>query len=420
MKYKRIEKDNYDLYYYKTNKFKTINITTLIINKMDEKNITLDNFLSSYLLVTNKKYNNEISMNKKYMDLYDPNFSIYDIYRDLHYKFFDMTFLDEKYLEKDNNKKIIDFYYDSIFSLNETNNKLDKTQTKLIKGQMKTNYLLDEEDPMEKAYYNSFKLISDDLPIKINPKGNIKDLKRINTKDSYKYYKDQIKNGRVVVFLTGNIDDKLISFIDDKLKNKIHKNNYDIKTIYDVTNVNKVTKEVEDTSFNESILYLIYKIPNITKREREIVLPLFNNILGGSSSKLFNNVREKNSLAYYAYSNFIKHFGIIYMYAGINFKNYKKTIELMKDTLDDMKKGNISLNEIKDSKEAITSSLIKNEDNIYSIVNDMITTILFDKVDKDTLRKEIVTVTKKELIDLSKKLELDVEYLLKGVNHENN
>lgn len=420
MKYKRIEKDNYDLYYYKTNKFKTINITTLIINKMDEKNITLDNFLSSYLLVTNKKYNNEISMNKKYMDLYDPNFSIYDIYRDLHYKFFDMTFLDEKYLEKDNNKKVIDFYYDSIFSLNETNNKLDKTQTKLIKGQMKTNYLLDEEDPMEKAYYNSFKLISDDLPIKINPKGNIKDLKRINTKDSYKYYKDQIKNGRVVVFLTGNIDDKLISFIDDKLKNKIHKNNYDIKTIYDVTNVNKVTKEVEETSFNESILYLIYKIPNITKREREIVLPLFNNILGGSSSKLFNNVREKNSLAYYAYSNFIKHFGIIYMYAGINFKNYKKALELMKDTLDDMKKGNISLNEIKDSKEAITSSLIKNEDNIYSIVNDMITSILFDKVDKDTLRKEIVTVTKKELIDLSKKLELDVEYLLKGVNHENN
>lgn len=420
MKYKRIEKDNYDLYYYKTNKFKTINITTLIINKMDEKNITLDNLLSSYLLVTNKKYNNEISMNKKYMDLYDPNFSIYDIYRDLHYKFFDMTFLDEKYLEKDNNKKVIDFYYDSIFSLNETNNKLDKTQTKLIKGQMKTNYLLDEEDPMEKAYYNSFKLISDDLPIKINPKGNIKDLKRINTKDSYKYYKDQIKNGRVVVFLTGNIDDKLISFIDDKLKNKIHKNNYDIKTIYDVTNVNKVTKEVEETSFNESILYLIYKIPNITKREREIVLPLFNNILGGSSSKLFNNVREKNSLAYYAYSNFIKHFGIIYMYAGINFKNYKKALELMKDTLDDMKKGNISLNEIKDSKEAITSSLIKNEDNIYSIVNDMITSILFDKVDKDTLRKEIVTVTKKELIDLSKKLELDVEYLLKGVNHENN
>ena len=420
MKYKRIEKDNYDLYYYKTNKFKTINITTLIINKMDEKNITLDNLLSSYLLVTNKKYNNEISMNKKYMDLYDPNFSIYDIYRDLHYKFFDMTFLDEKYLEKDNNKKVIDFYYDSIFSLNETNNKLDKTQTKLIKGQMKTNYLLDEEDPMEKAYYNSFKLISDDLPIKINPKGNIKDLKRINTKDSYKYYKDQIKNGRVVVFLTGNIDDKLISFIDDKLKNKIHKNNYDIKTIYDVTNVNKVTKEVEETSFNESILYLIYKIPNITKREREIVLPLFNNILGGSSSKLFNNVREKNSLAYYAYSNFIKHFGIIYMYAGINFKNYKKALELMKDTLDDMKKGNISLNEIKDSKEAITSSLIKNEDNIYSIVNDMITSILFDKVYKDTLRKEIVTVTKKELIDLSKKLELDVEYLLKGVNHENN
>ena len=420
MTYKKIERDNYILYYYRTNKFKTNNITTLLINDKDEKNITLDNFLSSYIISTNKKYDNEISMNKKYMDLYNPDFSVYDIYRDLHYKIFDMTYLDEKYLEKDNNKKIIDFYYDLIFDINEKNNKLDKTMTNLIKRQMKTGYLLDEEDPLEKAYYDSFKLISDDLPIKINPKGNKKDLKKINEKDSYEYYKNEIKNGKVIVFLTGNIDDKLIDFIDKKLKNKVYKNDYDIKNIYDVTNVKKVTEKTDETEFNESILYLIYKIPNITKREREIVLPLLNNILGGPSSKLFNNVREKNSLAYYAYSNFIKHFGIIYMYAGINFKNYKKALELMKSTLEDMKKGDISLNEIKDSKETIVSAITKNEDNIYSIVNDMVTSVIFNKIDIKTYKKEIITVTKKELVDLSKKLELDVVYLLKGVNHEDN
>jgi len=420
MKYKKIEYKNYDLYYYKTDKFKTINLTTLLINDKDEKNITLDNFLSSYILETSKKYNDEIIMNKKYMDLYNPSFSVYDVYRDLHYKFFDITFLSEKYLEKGNDKKVIDFYYDTIFNINENNNKLDNREISLIKEQMKTEYKLDEEDPSEQAYYNSFKLISDDLPIKINPKGNRKYLKSINSKDAYKYYMDEIKTGKVLVFLTGNIDDKLINIIDKNISDNIFKNDFDIKTSYEVSSVKKTSNKIDESKFNESILYLIYKIPNITKREREVVLPLFNSILGGPSSRLFNNIREKNSLAYYAYSNYIKHFGILYMYAGISPNNYEKTYKLMEETLNDIKNENISEKEIKDSKKLITSSLTKNEDNIYSIVNDMVTSVLFDKITLEEYKKEVVKVKKAELIDLSKKLELDVVYLLKGVNHENN
>ena len=420
MKYKKIEHNNYDLYYYKTDKYKTINITTLFINNVDEKNITLDNFLSSYVLSSNKKYNNEVLMNKKYMDLYNPAFSVYDIYRDLHYKFFDITFLEEKYLEKNNNKKVIDFYYDSIFNINEKNNKLDKASLNLIKNQMKTEYLLDEEDPIEKAYYNSIKLISDDLPIKINPKGNKKDLVKINIKDSYNYYKNQIKTSKVIVFVTGNINNDIINYIDKNIKNKVYKNDYNIKTNYEVTNVKKIMEKVDKTKFNESILYLIYKIPNITLREREIVLPLFNNVLGGPSSKLFNNIREKNSLAYYAYSNYIKHFGILYMYAGINYKNSEKTIELMKKTLEGIKNKDISKEELEDNKNAIISTLLKNEDNIYAIVNDMITSVLFNKIDREEFKEKINDVKKEELINLSKKLELDVIYLSKGETHEDN
>ena len=108
------------------------------------------------------------------------------------------------------------------------------------------------------------------------------------------------------------------------------------------------------------------------------------------------------------------------MYAGISSKNYEKTVDLMKETLNDLRNGNITEKEIKDSKEVINSSLLKNEDSIYSIVSDMITTVLFNKIDKETFKKEIKNVNKKELIDLSNKLELDVIYLLRGEVHENN
>ena len=66
MKYKKIKKDNYEIYYYKTDKFKTINIETVLINDYDPKDITMDNYISEFLLKTNANYKDEISMNKKY------------------------------------------------------------------------------------------------------------------------------------------------------------------------------------------------------------------------------------------------------------------------------------------------------------------------------------------------------------------
>ena len=89
--------------------------------------------------------------------------------------------------------------------------------------------------------------------------------------------------------------------------------------------------------------------------------------------------------------------------------------ELDRETLNDIKKGNINKEEIDNSKEYILSSLYKNEDNIYSIVNDMITNVLFNKIDRETYKEEIKKIKKQDLITLANKLELDVVYLLRGI-----
>ena len=39
MEYKKIIKDNYEIYYYKTNKFKSINITTISVDDFNKDNI---------------------------------------------------------------------------------------------------------------------------------------------------------------------------------------------------------------------------------------------------------------------------------------------------------------------------------------------------------------------------------------------
>ena len=420
MKYKKIDKEKYEIYYYSTDDFKSINITTILIDDFNKDNITLDNFISDYLLQTNNTYKDEVSMNKNYLNLYSPRYFIFDTYNRYHFKFYDITFLNEKYVEKDNNKKIIDFYFDIMFNPNVKNNEFDKDNTSLIIDNMKSEYKLMSEVPGRNAHNKALSLISEDISLKYDSKGKKSDLKNINTKAAYKYYLDELKNSKYIVFITGEVDDNLIKNISNHLDKNVNKKNIVINPILEVNPVKKVkTKEVE-TENNQSIIELLYKIPNMTRRERDIVLPLLNNILGGSSAKLFNNVREKHSLAYYAYSNFYRVFNYLYIYAGIDSKNYDKTLKLIFEEVDNMKKGNITKDEIKSSIKAFESSISSKEEHYYKIVNDMILNVLFDKPSTDEILKEINTVTKKEIVELSNKLELDVNFLLRGVTHEDN
>ena len=65
-----------------------------------------------------------------------------------------------------------------------------------------------------------------------------------------------------------------------------------------------------------------------------------SNILGGGpDSKLFINVREKESLCYYVYSSVEKYKGILFVSSGIEAENYEKTVKLINEQLEKLKNG---------------------------------------------------------------------------------
>ena len=74
---------------------------------------------------------------------------------------------------------------------------------------------------------------------------------------------------------------------------------------------------------------------------------LYNAIFGnGVSSKLFQIVREKESLAYTAKSEYIAQKNNIFIRCGIECQNYEKATELIKKLLEDMKNGEFSEEDI--------------------------------------------------------------------------
>ena len=414
MRYKKIEKNNYEIYLLKTNKFKTIIISTVVINKYKKSDITKERLISNYLLNSNNNFKNEVLLSKEYMKLYDPRIGILDIFRDLHLKVFNLTFLNEKYTEKGMDKKTIDFYYDFIFNPNVENNEFDPSQLKIVKKSLESAYIRDEDNSSEIAYFNALSHITDDIPVKTDVRGNLNELNRINDNDLYIDYSNNLKTGKYIVFVTGDYNDQTIKNIQTILDKKCQKNTYELKSYFKVTKSKKYKEIIEDSKFNQSIVYLIYKIIRMNNKEREYVLPVLNNILGGNSSKLFNNVREKNSLAYYAYSDFNVSNNILFMYAGISFDNYEKCVNLMREQLEDIINGKITDEEIENAKESIYSSILKSEDTLAGVSNDLKAHILFDRHQNTVVKKNVEKVTKEEIVSLANKLNLDVIYTLKG------
>ncbi len=88
-------------------------------------------------------------------------------------------------------------------------------------------------------------------------------------------------------------------------------------------------------------------------------LQVFNGIYGGfSHSKLFINVREKASLAYYVASRLESHKGLMFVMSGIDNKNYEQALSIIKEQMKAMVAGDFSDEEIRSNKSSNQKSSI--------------------------------------------------------------
>ncbi len=102
-------------------------------------------------------------------------------------------------------------------------------------------------------------------------------------------------------------------------------------------------------------------------RDRYAVM-LLNEIFGGSpASKLFKNVREKQSLCYSCSSLYNYNKGAIFVQSGISNENKDRVVGEILAQFDDIKNGDISDYELNCAKRSIVNSIKQSSDSPYSI-----------------------------------------------------
>ena len=392
---------------FESKKFKTNEIALFLTLPLNKETSTKNALIPMILRRGSKNYDNQLKISKKLENMYGAGFN-YGIDKNGEYcilKFYIETVANE-YLPEDIDlmQDASDMLMDIVFNPLVIDNGFDKDFVEQEKENLKKIIEARSDDKASYAFNRCIEEMYEDESYSTYKFGRIEDLKNIDEKNLYEHYKKIISECRVDLFVNG-IDAKKLKVDDTVGKNRIEVEKYETKF-----NNEKIVNEEMDVTQGKLVIGL--KSDNGDK----YALSMYNAILGGgANSKLFQNVREKASLAYSAGSRFIRRKNAIVIITGIELKNYDKAVKIIKNQIEDMKNGVISDKEFEDAKQLILASLkLIPESQEDMIAFDFDQNLFEENLSFEDYREKIKNVSKEQVIEVAKTLKIDTIYYLKN------
>ena len=257
-----------------------------------------------------------------------------------------------------------------------------------------------------------------DKPYGLYKYGYIEDLDKINEKNLYNYYKELIANSKIDIFISGALNAEKTAKVVEENENIKKLSERDGKRILggEKSIESKEIHTIEEKmDITQGKLVMGLDVENINEEDK-FKVAIYNVILGESAtSKLFQNVREKASLAYTARSNYVRQKSNIYIRCGIEIANYEKTVEIIKEQLEDMKNGKFTEEDIKNAKKYMTSGIESIQDEQDSEITYYLGQELSQKLTtfKEYAQK-IEEVTAEDVKEVANKIKINTIYFLRN------
>jgi predicted Zn-dependent peptidase len=269
-------------------------------------------------------------------------------------------------------------------------------------------------DKMTYAMERCIEEMCADEPYHIYQYGDIEDLKDITPQSLYDHYLHVIESSEIEICVSGDIDfDAVESQVAETL-------NFDVKSCVAYPEEDngaevKGLKEVEDRfNINQGKLSIGYRTHTPMHDPLYEASVIFSYILGGgANSKLFKNVREKESLCYYIFARNEKYKSIMMISSGIEFENKDKALALIDHEFNQMLEGNFTEDDIRIAKDNLKSSLNSVSDFQNSFLNYYYSTMLSKRnFDIEARKAAIEAVTKADIIKAGHRIEKDTIHFL--------
>ena len=397
-------------------KFKTNLISVYIQRKLDRNEVTKNALLPGILKSGCNKYKTLGQLTDREEELYGSYLHAGASKRgESQVLGFSILSVNEKYLDEKILGQCIEFLNEIINNPLVIDGGFNEEYLNIEKEILKDSIMSIINDKGNYAMKRTNEIMFEGEPYSINGKGYIEDLDTIDRVSLYEHYKEVLKTSPIEIMIEGEFEEsEVVELIKEKFQ-------FDRGNIIDIPKeeyykeVDEVKEVKENMDIAQGKLVMGYRCNvDYLDEEKYYSLLLGSRILGGGAdSKLFINVREKESLCYTIYSTIQKSKSTMMVCSGIEAENYERTVELVKEQVQKLKDGDITETEIANAKIAFINSLNSLNDEIGRLSDFYFSqSIAKNKSDLDEIKNMINKSTKEDIVEAVKNIELDTIYFL--------
>ncbi|MDR0691192.1 MAG: insulinase family protein [Streptococcaceae bacterium] len=416
----RIElKENVHLMPVPTIRYKTVQMLVRFSTPLRENIVTKRALLSNLMETNSKLFPVQTELSKKLAKLYGASFYSYvDRKGNMHRLNFVITIVNDSYVQdKQLLEQAVDFLKEIIFYPNVKEDAFDQETFNLEQDNL-VKYIenLVEDKSyyaklrLQELYYRSSKAQAEAIC------GTTQATEKLTAKELARYHQKVLAEDKIDIMVMGDINEtrvqKLFSdlpFIPRKISN--------IDLFYNEPLTNVVIERAEQESLNQSKLNLAYHLPIKFTDSSYFALQVFNGLFGGfSQSKLFLNIREKESMTYSIGSSFDSFRSLMMVDTGINRVNRDKVIELIHEQLFSLQSGDFEETAFLQTKAMLRNVYLLSRDNIGILMEEKFINFLLPqtKFSEEEYLQNLQLVTRKEVIEVANKIKLQAIFFLEG------
>ncbi|MGX7419678.1 EF-P 5-aminopentanol modification-associated protein YfmF [Carnobacterium gallinarum] len=401
-----------------TKKYKTVRLVIKFRAPLKAETITNRAMLSSLLETNSKKYPTQTELRSTLANLYGASFGLSVTKKGTEHMFtVGMNLVNERYLSEKTNilNDGIALLEEIIFNPNVANGQFDEGTFNREKENLLDYYSSIYDDKQAYASLSLQSLYFEDEDQKMPSIGTAEELEKITATSLFAYYQKMLQEDTIDIYVLGDVDENDIELAFRKFPFTPRKKATG-SVFYQEPTRNNLKNEVEKQEVTQAKYNLAYETNTYYLEKDYFALQVFNGIFGGfPHSKLFVNVREKESLAYYASSSLDTFRGMMTVQTGIESAKVQQVSDIISVQLNEVQIGNFEEEAINQTKEMLKNQILQSEDNAPAFIERL---YIYDIVGKnlsvDEWQAQVDAVTKEEIIAVANKIQLKATFFLTG------
>lgn len=408
-----------ELHFIESDKFTTNRIRVRFAAEMSEQTVAGRVLVANLLEMGNQDYPSAQRLRMRLAELYGAHFSTSVSKRGrVHFVDLTISYINPHYLpeQEDITGEIIDFLEACLFKPLKNGSAFKEDVFAVEKNNLLSFLETEVEDNFYHADVEMSKLYYEDEAVQIPRVGRIDLVEQVTAETAFKTYSNMLRLDKIDIFVLGQVDQALVQekFSSFSFKYRNPKLELEYQQTY-----SKVTRErVERKEARQSILELAYHLQVVYNDVNYPALLVFNGLLGAfSHSKLFMNVREKESLAYTIGSQISIFSGMLKIYAGINRQDKLKAIKLIRQQVMALKQGKFTEDDLNLTKNMLVHSATLAQDRQNNLLEQVYNQVTMGQrnVTWGEWIEAVNKVSREDILRVGQLVRLQAVYFMEGI-----